>query len=63
MTIKKEKKENDVVVFEKDVDMSSASRGVWLVKVPKYISKRWEKCPGNIEAGRLQITKSIFFST
>ena len=57
MEIKKEKKEKDVVVFEKDLDMSSASRGVWLVKVPKYISNRWQKCPVNIEAGRLKITK------
>ena len=57
MEIKKEKKDKAVVVFEKDLDMSSASRGVWLVKVPKYISNRWKKCPGNIEAGRLKITK------
>jgi len=51
------KKEKDVIVYEKDLDMSSASRGVWLVKVPKYISNKWDKCPGNIEAGRLNITK------
>ena len=51
------KKEKDVIVFEKDLDMTSSSRGVWLVKVPKYISSRWDKCPGNIEAGRLKITK------
>ena len=37
--------------------MSSASRGVWLVKVPKYISSRWDKCPGNITAGQLNITR------
>ena len=51
------KKDKDVIVFEKDLDMSMASRGVWLVKVPKYISNKWDKCPGNIEAGRLKITK------
>ena len=55
------KKEKDVVVFEKDMDMAGATRGVWLVKVPKYISSRWEKCPGNITAGQLNITKSVFF--
>lgn len=53
------KKEKDVVVYEKDLDMAGASRGVWLVKVPKYISSRWEKCPGNIAAGQLNITKYI----
>lgn len=42
---------------EKDLDMSNAGRGVWLVKVPKYIASKWEKAPGNIEVGKLQITK------
>ena len=51
------KKEKDVIVYEKDMDMAGATRGVWLVKVPKYISSRWEKCPGNITAGQLNITK------
>ncbi len=51
------KKEKEVVVYEKDMDMAGATRGVWLVKVPKYISSRWEKCPGNITAGQLNITK------
>jgi len=51
------KPEKDVIVYEKDLDMSSSSRGVWLVKVPKYISNKWNKCPGNIDAGRLNITK------
>ncbi|XP_063229502.1 general transcription factor IIF subunit 2 [Bacillus rossius redtenbacheri] len=43
---------------DKDLDLSNASRGVWLVKVPKYIANRWEKAPGNIEVGKLKITKS-----
>lgn len=55
MEAKKEKKE--AAVYEKDLDISGASRGVWLVKVPKYISSRWEKCPGNVVAGHLNITK------
>lgn len=29
--------------FEKDLDCSNANRGVWLVKVPKYIAKKWER--------------------
>ena len=61
MEIKKEKKEKDVVVSEKDVDMYSTSRGVWLVKVPNYISKRWKKCDGDIEAGCIRITKYKYF--
>jgi len=51
------KPEKDVIVYEKDLDMSSSSRGVWLVKVPKYISNKWNKCPENVDAGRLKITK------
>ncbi|KAF7997389.1 hypothetical protein HCN44_005666 [Aphidius gifuensis] len=42
---------------ERELDLSNASRGVWLVKVPKYISNKWEKAPGNIEVGKLKITK------
>lgn len=57
----KVKKEKEVregpIIYEKDLDMASASRGVWLVKVPKYISSRWDKCPGDIKAGHLSITK------
>ena len=54
---KEKEKDREVVVYEKDLDMTSATRGVWLVKVPKYISSRWDKCPGNMEAGRLKISK------
>lgn len=44
---------------EKDlVECSNASRGVWLVKVPKYISSLWEKAPPLSEAGRLRIATS-----
>lgn len=59
---KEKEKEKDVVVYEKDIDMAGASRGVWLVKVPKYISSRWDKCPGNITAGQLNIIKYVYKS-
>jgi hypothetical protein len=36
-------------LFDKELDLSNAGRGVWLVKVPKYVACRWEKAPGNIE--------------
>jgi TFIIF, beta subunit N-terminus len=36
-------------LFDKELDLSNAGRGVWLVKVPKYVATRWEKAPGNIE--------------
>lgn len=42
---------------DRDLDLSNSGRGVWLVKVPKYISSRWEKAPGNIEVGKLKISK------
>lgn len=34
---------NEEVKPEKELDVSNANRGVWLVKVPKYIAKKWEK--------------------
>lgn len=42
---------------DKDVDCSNASRGVWLVKVPKYISSRWHKAP-TPDVGKLTIAKA-----
>jgi len=51
---KKEKKHND-----KDLDLQNANRGVWLVKVPKYIAERWE-AGGRKETkdvGKLKITR------
>lgn len=39
-----------------DLDTTFAARGVWLVKVPKYISNRWNTAQ-NSEVGRLKITK------
>jgi transcription initiation factor TFIIF subunit beta len=40
-----------------ELDLNNAARGVWLVKVPKYISTRWEKAPSKTEVGKLQISK------
>lgn len=45
-------------IIDKELDLSNAGRGVWLVKVPKYISNKWEKAPGTIEVGKLKISKS-----
>ncbi|KAK3913232.1 General transcription factor IIF subunit 2 [Frankliniella fusca] len=43
---------------DKELDLSNASRGVWLVKVPKYINQKWEKAAGNVEVGKLRITRN-----
>lgn len=43
--------------IDRDLDLSNASRGVWLVKVPKYVANRWEKAPGDIEVGKLKISR------
>lgn len=45
---------------EKDLDLGHADRGVWLVKVPKYIANKWDRAPGNIEVAKLRITKYVF---
>lgn len=41
----------------RDLDCENAARGVWLVKVPKYMSSEWEKAGPKAEIGRLKITK------
>lgn len=42
---------------DKELDLSNAGRGVWLVKVPKYIATKWDRAPGNVEVGKLKISK------
>lgn len=49
---KKEKRSSD-----KDLDLANANRGVWLVKVPKYIADRWSTAPDNMEVGKLRIVR------
>ena len=51
-TTPKEKSKN-----KGDVELTHTNRGVWLVKVPKYISDRWEKAAANTEVGKLKIKK------
>ncbi|XP_046909039.2 general transcription factor IIF subunit 2 [Dermatophagoides farinae] len=41
-----------------ELDCQNAARGVWLVKVPKYISQRWSKQKPMTEIGRLNITRN-----
>jgi transcription initiation factor TFIIF subunit beta len=44
---------------DKDLDLSNATRGVWLVKVPKYIAERWENGPQDTtqDVGKLKIIR------
>jgi len=42
----------------RDLDVSTAARGVWLVKVPKYLSENWKKCKESRQVGKLRISKS-----
>lgn len=51
-------KDTEVRHFDKELDLSNAGRGVWLVKIPKYIASRWEKSAGNVEVGKLKISKA-----
>lgn len=43
--------------IDKELDLSNAGRGVWIVKVPKYIANRWEKASSTSEVGKLKIHK------
>ena len=45
-------------IRDNKLGMSSAQRGLWLIKVPKYIQNTWDQCPGNMVAGNLQIIKT-----
>ncbi|KAF7212300.1 general transcription factor IIF subunit 2 isoform X2 [Nothobranchius furzeri] len=42
-----------------EVDLTGAKQntGVWLVKVPKYLSQQWAKATGRGEVGKLRICK------
>lgn len=42
---------------DRELNLSNANRGVWLVKVPKYVANRWEKAPSDMEVGKLKIAK------
>ena len=48
----KEKKTSD-----KDLDLTNSNRGVWLVKVPKYIADRWESVEPNATVGKVKLSK------
>ncbi|XP_069168717.1 general transcription factor IIF subunit 2-like [Procambarus clarkii] len=39
-----------------DLDITNCSRGLWLVKVPKYLGDKWADCAGH-DVGKLKITK------
>ncbi|CAL8243586.1 unnamed protein product [Lota lota] len=43
-----------------EVDLTGAKQntGVWLVKVPKYLSQQWGKAAGRGEVGKLRISKN-----
>lgn len=43
-----------------ELDLTGAKQktGVWLVKVPKYLSQQWAKAPGTGEVGKLWIAKN-----
>lgn len=43
---------------DRELDLSNTGRGVWLVKVPKYIANKWDKAPGDIEVGKLKISRA-----
>jgi len=41
------------------VDCSFSGKGLWLVKVPKYLAEKWNNASaqGNLEVGRIRITQ------
>ncbi|XP_030643444.1 general transcription factor IIF subunit 2b [Chanos chanos] len=43
---------------EVDLTMAKQNTGVWLVKIPKYLSQQWAKATGRGEVGKLKIEKN-----
>ncbi|KAG7173450.1 General transcription factor IIF subunit 2-like [Homarus americanus] len=41
--------------IERDLDVTNCSRGLWLVKIPKYMREKWAECAGDV--GTLKINK------
>jgi transcription initiation factor TFIIF subunit beta len=40
-----------------DMDLDNAQRGVWLVKVPKWLSDRWESSAEGTDLGKVRIAR------
>jgi hypothetical protein len=48
---------NDTSVHtDGDFDLSNTDRGVWQVKVPKYIANKWDKATDDSQIGSLKIS-------
>ncbi|KAF4789514.1 general transcription factor IIF subunit 2 [Turdus rufiventris] len=43
---------------ELDLTGAKQNTGMWLVKVPKYLSQQWSKASGRGEVGKLRIVKN-----
>ncbi|NXK75563.1 T2FB factor, partial [Amazona guildingii] len=43
---------------ELDLTGAKQNTGMWLVKVPKYLSQQWSKASGRGEVGKLRIAKN-----
>ncbi|KAF2356386.1 Transcription initiation factor IIF beta subunit [Trinorchestia longiramus] len=40
-----------------ELNLQNNSRGIWLVKVPKFLQKEWSQCSQGTEVGRLSISR------
>ena len=41
----------------RELDTSNATKGVWLIKVPNYLSDMWKEAEPNSDLGLMRITK------
>ncbi|KAM3964818.1 general transcription factor IIF subunit 2-like [Aphomia sociella] len=48
---------NNVPHIDRELDLSNTGRGLWLVKVPKYIANKWDNVSENIDVGKLKISR------
>ena len=40
----------------RELDTSNATKGVWLIKVPNYLSDMWKEAEPNSDLGLMRIT-------
>ena len=42
-----------------DVDTTNHSRGLWLLKVPKYLAEQWQGLDNGTDIGSIEFVKSV----
>ena len=44
----------------RELDTSNATKGVWLIKVPNYLSEMWKEAEPNSDLGLMRISSYVY---